>query len=119
MSFFFTYIWMDTCGVQTDLLLLSINSQPWQQVESHASATRFSIAPWHLGILSALLALFDVFLDVDQEEGGQAGTTDLDECHANGSVVTSFAGKYGSKVGLRRPSSNKPQRFIPGVTSRS
>jgi len=32
------------------------------QVESHASATRFSIAPWHLGVLSGLFALFDVFL---------------------------------------------------------
>ena len=32
------------------------------QVESHASATRFSIAPWKLGVLSGLSALLDVFL---------------------------------------------------------
>lgn len=32
------------------------------QVGSDDLATRLSIAPWHLGILSALMRLFDVFV---------------------------------------------------------
>lgn len=32
------------------------------QVESNDLATRLSIAPWHFGILSALMRLFDMFV---------------------------------------------------------
>ena len=35
------------------------------QVGSESLATRMSIAPWHLGILSALMRIFDTFLGIE------------------------------------------------------
>ncbi|CAE7325880.1 unnamed protein product [Symbiodinium necroappetens] len=42
--------------------LLSVRANAAAQVGSDALATRMSIAPWHLGILSALMYVFDVFV---------------------------------------------------------
>lgn len=39
------------------------------QVGSHDLATRLSIGPWHLGILSALMRLFDLFVHTEDRFG--------------------------------------------------
>lgn len=39
------------------------------QVGSHDLATRLSIGPWHLGISSALMRLFDLFVHTEDPFG--------------------------------------------------
>ncbi|CAJ1341393.1 unnamed protein product [Effrenium voratum] len=52
-------------GYQT---LLNVRANAAAQVGSDKLATRMSIGPWHLGMLAALMALFDVFVGACEDE---------------------------------------------------
>eukprot|EP00971_Amphidinium_carterae_P328832 6460908-Amphidinium_carterae.1 len=55
----------------------NIRANAAAQVHNDELATRNSMAPWHLGVLAALMHLFDIFVDVKPSEVEESGPTEV------------------------------------------